>query len=77
MQNPQQAPFQEPFPRTLPRNFSQPFLEACGVVRPLRHAPKMSLANEHPPKIFAAKITNFMHYPLKEQTLPAGPFCLF
>ena len=32
-------PFWEPFPRTLSRTFSEPFLERCVPVRPLRRAP--------------------------------------
>ena len=36
------TPFSEPFPRTLPRTCSEPFLERCVAVRPLRRAPKFS-----------------------------------
>ena len=37
---PSQNPSENPFSRTLPRTFSEPFLERCVAVRPLRRAPK-------------------------------------
>ena len=36
---PSQNPSENPFSRTLPRTFSEPFLERCVAVRPLRRAP--------------------------------------
>ena len=36
---PSQNPSENPFLRTLPRTFSEPFLERCVAVRPLRRAP--------------------------------------
>ena len=36
---PSQNPFENRFPKTLPRTFSEPFLERCVAVRPLRRAP--------------------------------------
>ena len=44
---PPQNPSENPPPRTLPRTFSEPFLERCVAVRPLRRAPK----KRYPPPI--------------------------
>ena len=57
---PSPNPSENPFPRTLPRTFSEPLLERCVAVRPLRRAPNLSLVfARYVPNTFFATLNIF------------------
>ena len=53
---PSQNPSENPFPRTLPSTFSEPFLERCVAVRPLRHAPNSTIVGLMPGSLFLKRL---------------------